>query len=255
VSIVDRGPEVRLRNWFDRPYDDAISAARTCYSPRVIEADEITERQRSSIGPLTFDGGHHTVFQHATFEFALSGVSRQLVWSFLHGFPFYNTEQQSQRYVRLDEVAAHVPPALAEPERALYEASIEASWSAYRELTARLQPVTLRRLSELWRLPARKSVAFGRSVAREAEKKAIETARYVIPIACHTAMVYTVSGLVLHRLRRMARVGDVPDEAADVVERMVAEVPRIDPSFFEQVGGPALAAGDRGRGAARARTL
>ena len=241
MTVIDRGPEVRLRNWFDRPYDDAISAARTCYSSRVIEADEVTERQRRSIGPLTFDGGHHTVFQHATFEFALSGISRQLVWSFLHGFPFYNSEQQSQRYVRLDEVAAHVPPALAEPERALYEGSIEASWSAYRELTARLTPVTQQRLSELWRLPARKSVAFGRSVAREAEKKAIETARYVIPIACHTAMVYTVSGLVLHRLRRMVNVGDVPDEAADVVARMLAEVSRIDPSFFEQVGGPALA--------------
>ena len=240
MTVVDRGPEVRLRNWFDRPYDDAISAARTCYSPRVIDADEVTERQRRSIGPLTFEGGHHTVFQHATFEFALSGISRQLVWSFLHGFPFYNTEQQSQRYVRLDEVAAHVPPALAAHDRALFEASIEGSWSAYRELTARLLSVTGRRLSELWRLPARKSVAFGRSVAREAEKKAIETARYVIPIACHTAMVYTVSGLVLHRLRHMIRVGDAPDEAADVVARMVSEVSRIDPDFFEQVGGPAL---------------
>ncbi len=240
MTVVDRGPEVRLRNWFDRPYDDAISAARTCYSPRVIEADEITERQRRSIGPLTFDGGHHTVFQHATFEFSLSGISRQLVWSFLHGFPFYNTEQQSQRYVRLDEIAAHVPPGLLERERALFEASIATSWGAYRELTARLVPVTQQRLSDLWRLPARKSVAFGRSVAREAEKKAIETARYVIPIACHTAMVYTVSGLVLYRLRRMINVGDVPDEAADVVARMVAEVSRIDPSFFEQVGGPAL---------------
>jgi thymidylate synthase ThyX len=240
VAVVDRGPQVRLRNWFDRPYDDAISAARTCYSPRVIEADEITERQRRSIGPLTFEGGHHTVFQHATFEFALSGISRQLVWSFLHGFPYYNTEQQSQRYVRLDEVSAHVPPALGPGERALYEASIEASWRAYRELTARLLPETQRRLSDLWRLPERRSVAFGRSVAREAEKKAIETARYVIPIACHTAMVYTISGLVLHRLRRMLRVGDAPAEAADVVERMVAEVSRIDPSFFEQVGGPPL---------------
>jgi thymidylate synthase ThyX len=240
LAVVDRGPEVRLRNWFDRPYDDAISAARTCYSPRVIEADEITERQRRSIGPLTFEGGHHTVFQHATFEFALSGISRQLVWSFLHGFPFYNTEQQSQRYVRLDDVTAHVPPRLAPEEREILEGSLEASWRAYRDLTALLLPRTREKLSDLWRLPARKSVAFGRSVAREAEKKAIETARYVIPIACHTAMVYTVSGLVLHRLRRMVRVGDAPDEAADVVERMVAEVRRIDPSFFEQVGDEAL---------------
>jgi thymidylate synthase ThyX len=241
VLVVDRGPEVRLRNWFDRPYDDAISAARTCYSARVVEPDEITEGQRRRIGPLTFDGGHHTVFQHATFEFALSGISRQLVWSFLHGFPFYNTEQQSQRYVRLDEVAAVIPPELAGEAKRVYEAAVAASWEAYRELTRRLEPVTHAILADLWRLSERASRAFGRSVAREAEKKAIETARYVIPIACHTAMVYTVSGIVLHRLRRMMRVGDVPQEASRVVGLMVAEVERLDPDFFARVGEAPLA--------------
>ena len=242
MTVIDSGPEVQLRNWFDRPYDDAISAARTCYSPRVIDPDEVTDRQRRNIGPLTFVGGHHTVFQHATFEFALSGISRQLVWSFLHGFPFYNTEQQSQRYVRLDRIAAHVPPALAGEERAIYESAVSGAWRAYRELTERLKPVTLGILSELWRLRDRQSVAFGKNVAREAEKKAIETARYVIPVACHTAMVYTVSGIVLHRLRRMARVGDVPDEAMDVVGRMVATVEQLDPDFFRQVGDAPLGA-------------
>ena len=49
-------------------------------------------------------------------------------------------------------------------------------------------------------------------------------------------MVYTVSGIVLHRLRRMIRVGDGPREAADVVGRMVREVERIDADFFERVG-------------------
>jgi thymidylate synthase ThyX len=244
MTVVDHGLEVRLRNWFDRPYDDAISAARTCYSPRVIDPDEITEGQRRRIGPLIFDAGHHTVFQHATFEFALSGISRQLVWSFLHGFPFYNTEQQSQRYVRLDEVAAHVPPALGGEARAVYEAAIERAWRAYRELTARLTPVTREILSQLWRLGRRQAVAFGKNVAREAEKKAIETARYVIPIACHTAMVYTVSGLVLHRLRRMLHAGDVPQEASRLVGRMLAEVEKRDADFFERVGPACLEPGE-----------
>jgi thymidylate synthase ThyX len=240
VAVNDSGPEVRLRNWFDRPYDDAISAARTCYSPRVIEPDEISDRQRRTIGPLTFEGGHHTVYQHATFEFGLSGISRQLVWSFLHGFPFYNTEQQSQRYVRLDEVAAHVPPSLGGEDRNIFEESVERGWRTYRELTERLVPVTRRILSERWRLPARKNEANGRNVDEEAERKAIETARYVIPIACHTAMVYTVSGIVLHRLRRMMRVSDVPREAAEVVSRMLAEVESVAPDFFTRVGDPPL---------------
>lgn len=239
-TVVDGGPQVRLRNGFEHPYDDAIAAARTCYSPRVIEADEVTERQRNNIGPLTFQGGHHTVYQHATFEFSLSGISRQLVWCFLHAFPFYNTEQQSQRYVRLDQIRAHVPPALGGEARAVYEASAVRAWAAYRELTRRLTPVTRGILHELWHLDRRKNEAFGKNVAKEAEKKAIETARYVIPISCQTAMVYTVSGLVLHRLRRMAGACDVPDEARDVVGRMVAEVERLDPSFFGAVGEPPL---------------
>jgi thymidylate synthase ThyX len=240
VTVVDSGPEVRLRNWFERPYDGAISAARTCYSPRVVDPQEVTDGQRERIGPLTFDAGHHTVFQHASFEFALSGVSRQLVWSFLHGFPFYNTEQQSQRYVKLDEVAAHVPPDLGSGARADYVDAIECSWKAYAELTRRLTPVTHEILARLWRLDRRKAKAFGKNIAREAEKKAIETARYVIPIACHTAMVYTVSGIVLHRLRRMLRVGDVPEESSRVVGRMVEAVERLDPDFFARVGDPPL---------------
>ncbi len=240
--VVDGGPRVRLRNWFDRPYDDAISAARTCYSPRVVDPDEITDGQRNRIGPLTFAGGHHTVFQHATFEFALSGISRQLVWSFLHGFPYYNTEQQSQRYVRLDEVAAVVPPELSGEARQVFESAVTSSWAAYRELSERLKPLTGGILGELWRLKDRQSKAFGKSVAREAEKKAIETARYVIPIACHTAMVYTISGIVLHRLRRMMRVGDAPEEACRVVSRMVGEVERLDADFFSRVGDTPLPA-------------
>ena len=96
------------------PYDGAIAAARTCYSPRVIERSEITDKQRDSIGPLTFDGGHHTVFQHAHFEFGLENISRQLVWSVLHSYPFYNSEQSSQRYVKLNEPRAFVPPITGE---------------------------------------------------------------------------------------------------------------------------------------------
>ena len=211
MGIIDSGPQVRLRYATRAPYDDAIAAARTCYSDRVIGPDEITEGQRRRIGPLTYEGGHHTVFQHATFEFELSGISRQLVWSVLHGFPFYNTEQQSQRYVKLGEVAAHVPPELGPRARAIYEASVERAWQAYGELTERLVPIAHERLGRLWHLERRGRRGLGKNVAREAEKKAIETARYVIPVACHTAMVYTVSGLVLHRLRRMARAGDAPE--------------------------------------------
>src|SRR3989304_2550355 len=110
---VDTGPPVvTLRSPSSRPYDGAIAAPRTCYSPRVVGPDEVTPAQRDSIGPLTFEGGHHTVWQHAHFEFGLQNGSRQFVWTFLHSHPFYNSEQSSQRFVRLDEIRAFVPDGL-----------------------------------------------------------------------------------------------------------------------------------------------
>ena len=87
-QVETAAPRVTLRNHFAHPFDSAIAAARTCYAPRLIAPEEITEKQRITIGAATFFGGHHTVYQHAHFEFGLENVSRQFVWSFLHAHPF-----------------------------------------------------------------------------------------------------------------------------------------------------------------------
>src|SRR6186713_1291876 len=203
------------------PFDGAIAAARTCYSPRVIATSEVTEPQRDLIGGLTFDAGHHTVYQHAHFEFGLENVSRQMVWAFLHSHPFYNSEQSSQRFVRLDEVAAYVPPALSAAAREVYERELGEAWATYRALSAILKEDTHRILGEIRHLSPNASEKRRKKVARESEKKAIELARYVIPVAAFTSMVHTVSGIVLHRLRRMMRTGDVPTESVAVVSAMV----------------------------------
>src|ERR1700689_5958283 len=129
---------ITLRNHFAHPYDSPIAAARTCYAPRLIGPEEITDKQRLQIGASTFYGGHHTGYQHAHFEFGLENISRQFVWSFLPAHPFYNSEQQSQRYVRLDRPQAYVPQEsvnFGAAERAIYERAIGRAWDSYRELT------------------------------------------------------------------------------------------------------------------------
>ncbi len=241
MPLLSGPPVVTLRNASARPYDDAIAAARTCYSPRLIGADEVTAAQRESIGPLTFDGGHHTVWQHAHFEFGLENVSRQMVWSFLHSHPFYNSEQSSQRFVRLDEIRAHLPQGLSPEARLVYETAVEGAWQAYRRLTALLEQDTLRILGDLRHLTPNASEKRRKRVQREAGKKAIETARYVIPVAAFTSMVHTLSGVVLHRLHRMMRTGDAPAETQAVVEAMVSLVRQRDAAFFERIGQGPLA--------------
>src|SRR6202140_1944073 len=230
-------PRITLRNAFAHPYDSAIAAARPCYAPRLIVPEEITDKQRLNIGAATFYSGHHTVYQHAHFEFGLENVSRQFVWSFLHAHPFYNSEQQSQRYVRLDHALAYLPPEMdgfGPAERAIYEGAVTRAWGYYRELTALLRGEAQEILSDIWHIGPMAHAKRVQKVDRQAEKRAIEVARYVLPVAVATTMVHTLSGIVLHRLWRMAAASDTPAEARAVIGEMVSRVREIDPQFFDR---------------------
>jgi len=71
-------------------------------------------------------------------------------------------------------------------------------------------------------------------IERSAEKRAIEIARYVLPIAAFTTMVHTLSGIVLHRLWRMCSASDTPSEARAIIGEMVSQVKTLDAQFFDR---------------------
>src|SRR6202162_6396467 len=232
-------PRVTLRNSFAHPYDSAIAAARTCYASKLIGPEEITDKQRINIGAGTFYSGHHTVYQHAHFEFGLENVSRQFVWSFLHAHPFSNSEQQSQRYVRLDRAHAYVPPLslfFDEGSKEIYEQAIGRAWDYYRELSALLVGDARSILSGIWHIGPMSHPKRTHKIERSAEKRAIEVARYVLPVAAFTTMVHTISGIVLHRLWRMTTACDTPNEARAVIGSMVAHVREVHVQFFDRSG-------------------
>jgi thymidylate synthase ThyX len=236
-QVETAAPRVTLRNYFAHAFDSAIAAARTCYAPRLIGPEEVTDKQRVMIGSATYLGGHHTVYQHAHFEFGLENVSRQFVWSFLHAHPFYNSEQQSQRYVRLDRAQAYLPGdgrAFGTAERAIYEKAVARAWEHYRELTRVLEPTAREILSDIWHISSMSHPKRLQKVERQSEKRAIEVARYVLPVAAFTTMVHTISGIVLHRLYRMQAASDTRSEARHVIGEMVARVREVDPQFFDR---------------------
>src|SRR5947208_5419008 len=230
-------PRITLRNAFAHPFDSAIAAARTCYSSHLIGPEEVTDKQRLNIGAATFFSGHHTVYQHAHFEFGLENISRQFVWSFLHAHPFYNSEQQSQRYVRMDRTQAYVPPGslfFDAESRAIYERAIARAWSYYRELSSLLLPQAREILLDIWHVGPMSHPKRIQKIERSAEKRSIEIARYVLPVAAFTTMVHTVSGIVLHRLWRMCAASDTPSEARAIVGEMVSQVKILDAQFFDR---------------------
>jgi thymidylate synthase ThyX len=187
----------------------------------------------ASLAHAIYEAGHHTPFQHPTFVFALEDVSRNVVESFLHNHVFYNSEQQSQRYVEMKRADVHAPASVRADAKAsaVYEGAVRHAWGAYHELRERLIAPNHKVMAAIGKLKGQSD----KESLKEAEKKAQEMARYVVPIAAATQLYHTVSGIVLLRYLRMCEASAVPAEARAVVEAMVSEVRKVDNAFIAQV--------------------
>lgn len=238
ATFVSVPPVVRLVNAFAEPYDNAVATARTCYSPRVVapedvRRDERARAQRDAVARSTYEAGHHTTLQHATFQFVLENVSRQLIWSFLHAHPFYNSEQVSQRYVAVQPDNVLVP-ALPEAARDLYMRTVTSQMTCYRDLVDLLTEPAAAAYFAIFRARAKQRDQHAGAI----RKKAQEVARYALPIATFAHLYHTVSGLTLHRYHRLSQMLDVPHETALVIRLMVEAVRAQDPLFFSNLEDP-----------------
>jgi thymidylate synthase ThyX len=236
---LDPPPVVELQNWFERPYDNAVATARTCYSSKVIYPEDVSKTEKSRalrdrIARSTYQAGHHTTIQHPTFQFVLRQVSRQFIWSFLHQHPFYNSEQVSQRYVKVQDGTYTVPPLPSDAARDAFRAAAQDQMQTYERLIEVLRPAVDREYYKVF--PARRRRA--ERWASAVEKRLYEAARYILPVATHAHLYHTVSGLTLHRYRRLVDSFDCPAEQRAVVGAMTALVERVDPDFFKHVEDP-----------------
>lgn len=230
-SFLSPAPQVRLTHAFTRPFENVVATARTCYSNKgVIDEDQASRNpeKRDALARSIYDAGHHTTFQHASFQFAISNVSRQFLWTFLHSHPFYNSEQVSQRYVEVKAGNFAVPP-LPPAARERFEKTARLQNEAYARLTELLVPICRERYFELF--PGRLRGDGPRRFAGAVGKRAQEIARYVLPIATFAYLYHTVSGITLFRYRRLCESFDAPVEQRYVVDRMIAEVLALDPLY------------------------
>ncbi|MEE9466499.1 MAG: FAD-dependent thymidylate synthase [Candidatus Neomarinimicrobiota bacterium] len=223
-------PQVVLTKAFATPFKGVVAAARTCYSGKGIIEDEQIDlapggRDRA-IAQSIYAAGHHTTFQHAQFQFALSGISRHFIWSFLHSHPFYNSEQVSQRYVRLKRESVLMPP-LKTVAREHYLAAVDLQMDAYRRLREALFPVAEAEYFRLFPARGKRREDYRQTIM----KKAQEVARYVAPVGTLAYLYHTVSGITLLRYWRVCRAVGAPWEQQRVVERMVQAVLDHDPQY------------------------
>lgn len=216
-------PVVVLEKAFVRPFKNFVATAKTCYSGKGVVRDEDLIEGYELLAQSIYQAGHHTTLQHAHFQFTLTNVSRQFIWSFLHSHPFYNSEQVSQRYVAVNPESFSIPP-LSGEALDLYIAGVHEQMEAYKKLNEMLLPLVDAEYARLF--PRRR-----RNFNRDVKKKAQEIARYVVPIGAFAYLYHTISGVTLLRYYRLCQQYDTPLEQRLVVEKMVQALLDFDPEY------------------------
>lgn len=231
--------QVSLVGTIQNPYELSVASARTCYSgkgviyPEDVSRDERAVALRDKIASSTLEAGHLTTRQHAHFVFAISGVSRQFIWSFLHSHPFYNSEQVSQRYVKVKPESFVIPP-LSEKGKKLYKETILHQMETYQRLIDVLRPPIRHDYYE--RFKSRKKYADKWDT--QVEKRLYEVARYALGVGTTAYLYHTVSALTLLRYWRLCQEFETPSEQKVVVEKMLEAVKASDPLFEKEIQDP-----------------
>lgn len=130
--------DVRLLQHTPDPERAVAAAARLCYAP--VGAAELLESMGDDAARRVLhtimSSGHLSALEHASYTFAIDGVSRALTHQLVrHRLASYN--QQSQRYVSYSEEPCFiVPPSVADDPAALaaYNEANANAFSAYRRL-------------------------------------------------------------------------------------------------------------------------
>jgi len=164
------------------------AAAKTCYSTRSIDElmDRLDEESAEQFIDMLGTIGHESPIEHASFTFAIEGVSRSLLAQLTrHRIASYSV--RSQRYVSEKAFGYVIPPEIAaDPEAlAIYEDAMRADQETYDKLVASLT----RRHTQTF-LAEGMDEKKAKSAAR---KKAQEDARFVLPNACETRLVLTMN--------------------------------------------------------------
>lgn len=221
------------------PFNLSVAAARTCYSSKGIVTPEDVVRDdkavvlRDRIAASTLKAGHLTTRQHASFVFTLDRVSRHFLWSFLHSHPYYNSEQVSQRYVKVSAGHYTIPP-LTEKQSKRYVQIVDLQMERYNQLIEILLPEVRERFFRLFPQRRRDEAKYAAAL----KKRAYEVARYVLPVATHAYLYHTVSALTLLRYWRLANLFDTSFEQRYVIGRMMELVCQADPDFEKEIKDP-----------------
>ena len=188
------------------------TAARLCYAP--VGASELMEtmpedRVKSVLSTI-MKSGHFSTLEHASYTFAVDGVSRALTHQLVrHRIASFN--QQSQRYVKYTDGLSVIKPesVTGDPEtERVFDEAIDAALSAYAKLLDAGVPA--------------------------------EDARYLLPNAAETKIVVTMNVRELLHFFGLRCCNRAQWEIRAMADEMLALAKPTAPYIFMDAGAPCI---------------
>lgn len=228
-------PTVTLLAYTPNPEQTVAMAAKLCYSPSSISniKDGLTDDKAASFVDMLNEIGHASPTEHASFTFGIEGVSRSLLAQITrHRIASYSV--QSQRYVAEKQFEYVIPPEIENSPEAkeIFLKAMEDDQKEYDKLTEILaqkayDDMISRGVDE-------------KTAKRNAEKKAIEDARFVLPNACCTKIVCTFNARSLDNFFAHRCCNRAQWEIQSVAEQMLKLCLEVAPNLFKRCGPPCL---------------
>lgn len=199
------------------------AAGKLCYSKVGVDGilEKSTKEDNERFVKMLADMGHESPLEHVSFTFAVEGISRACSHQLVrHRIASYS--QQSQRYVNLDETFEYITP----PN--ILNSKIKKEYDLVATLINNYYEMFSRKLMDEY-------MESGMS-KRDAEKKAIEDARYILPNACETKLVFTMNIRTLLNFFEKRCCSRAQWEIRDLANEMLKQCREISPILFNNAG-------------------
>lgn len=258
--------KVTLISHTNDPEKVVATAAKLCYSNNKATElfDQITSDEASSFIIRLSKMGHQSPLEHASFTFAIEGVSRSLLAQITrHRIASFSV--QSQRYVDMSDNFEPVLPKdmmFDEEVKSRFHDIMESISGNYHEISLMLTKSYFRKKYESLikekELPVpysyfessrmiellianlgiegeEKKKAMKKDISAM-KKRAIENARAILPNACPTQMIVTMNARELLHFFNERCCNRAQEEIRELAWRMLVLVKEVAPSIFVSAG-------------------
>lgn len=224
--------KVDLLTHTPEPEKYIAAAAKLCYSSSDIEGlmKDLTKEKVDSFVAMLGSVGHESPFEHVSFTFGIEGVSRSLTHQLVRHRIGASYSQKSQRYVSEGQFAYVVPPSIEQNLKAkeIFIKAMEEDQRNYDELVGILTKAHLETFEN--------EGQDEKTAKRNATKKAIEDARFVLPNACETKIIVTMNARALFNFFELRCCTRAQWEIRELADQMLACVKVVAPTVFKNCG-------------------